>query len=160
MALASFYQKQLLCSLLNLKVLLLRDHKTYWVQHEEEDAAVGLPGLVARDHRFLDGAGAGAGTGAASRCGGWEQQQQQEGAGAAEARPAHRVGCRVRLQEGSVSSGSGSAWPRSRPLPPPQPEADSLSPPCKPGAVKLPANQSPALSALRVRPIGKRHGRG
>lgn len=119
----------MLCSLLNLKVLLLPDHQTYWVQHEEEEAAVGLPGLVARDHRVLDGLDR-AGTGAASRCGGWEQQQEEEGAVAAEARPAHRVGCRVRLREGNVSSGSGSAWPRSRPLPPPLPEADSLSPPC------------------------------
>lgn len=41
--------------------------------HEEEESAVGLPSLVARDHRVLDGlarAGGGAGAGAASRGGG------------------------------------------------------------------------------------------
>lgn len=39
--------------------------------HEEEEAAVGLPGLMARGHHVLDGlARAGAGTGDASRGGG------------------------------------------------------------------------------------------
>lgn len=65
---------------------------------------------------------------------------------AAEARPAHRV------VQSPAPGGQCVQWvqiglARVLPPPPPQPEADSLSPPCKPEAVKLPANQSPALPA-------------